>query len=341
MLTRVLSGVRRMRRRWTGHALILLYHRISDVAFDPWSLCVTPQHFAEHLEILNRRTSPITLTRLITCVETGAFPSRPVVVTFDDGYADNVLSAKPVLERFDVPAICFITTGRIGDRVEFWWDRLERVLFEPPCLPSSLHLTVDGKSMEWQLESDGYARRQLLPSMWRAWEKPQTERHHLYQVLWQLLHPLQASERDEVLMELVRWSGIEPAARETHRRLSTPELRTLAQTRLVEVGAHSRTHSRLSSLPVSMQREEIVGSKEDLERSLDHPVAAFSYPYGGAADYSAVTASIVKEAGFRSACSNIPGQVSRGTDLFALPRVHIHDGDGEAFSRQLSAWFEG
>ena len=89
-----------------------------------------------------------------------------------------------------------------------------------------------------------------------------------------------------------------------------------------------------------MQREDIVGSKEDLERGLDRSVAAFSYPYGGAADYTAATASIVKEAGFRSACSNIPGQVSRGTDVFALPRVHIHDGDGETFSRQLSAWFD-
>ena len=89
-----------------------------------------------------------------------------------------------------------------------------------------------------------------------------------------------------------------------------------------------------------MQREEIVGSKEDLERGLDRPVAAFSYPYGGAADYTTATAAIVKEAGFRSACSNIPGQVSRGADVFALPRVHVHDWEGETFSRQLSAWFD-
>jgi len=340
MLTRVLSTVRRLKRLLTGQALILLYHRITDVPFDPWSLSVTPQHFADHLEILNRRASPTTLTSLITGLETGTFPSRPVVVTFDDGYADNVLAAKPLLERFDVPALFFITTGYIGDRVEFWWDRLERALFEPPCLPHWLHLNVDGKAMEWQFENDGDARRQLLPSMWRAWDTPQTARHHLYQVLWELLHPLEASERDDVLMELVRWSGIEPAARETHRRLSTSELRSLAHSRIIEVGAHSRTHSRLSGLPPSLQREEIVGSKEDLERRLDQPIMAFSYPYGKAEDYTPTTASIVKEAGFRAACSNIPGQVSRGTDVFALPRVHVHDWDGETFSRQLSAWFD-
>src|ERR1041384_8441413 len=108
--------------------------------------------------------------------------------------------------------------------------------------------------MEWQFEDDGDARRQLLPSMWRAWDTPQTARHHLYQVLWELLHPLEASERDDVLRELVRWSGIEPAARETHRRLSTSELRSLAHSRIIEVGAHSRTHSRLSGLPPSLLR---------------------------------------------------------------------------------------
>lgn len=43
-----------LQKRFTSRALILMYHRVADVDLDPWSLCVTPQHFAEHLEVLQK-----------------------------------------------------------------------------------------------------------------------------------------------------------------------------------------------------------------------------------------------------------------------------------------------
>jgi peptidoglycan/xylan/chitin deacetylase (PgdA/CDA1 family) len=50
-----------------------------------------------------------------------------VILTFDDGYADNLLVAKPHLEAYDVPATVFVSSGFLGGGREFWWDRLERV----------------------------------------------------------------------------------------------------------------------------------------------------------------------------------------------------------------------
>ena len=52
------------------------------------------------------------------------------MVTFDDGYADNLWNAKPLLERYDVPAAVFVTTGYAGQDREFWWDELETLLLE-------------------------------------------------------------------------------------------------------------------------------------------------------------------------------------------------------------------
>ena len=68
-------------------------------------------------------------------VSGGDVPSAGVVVTFDDGYADNFHNAKPLLERYEIPATVFVTTGYLQDQREFWWDELERILLQPGTLP--------------------------------------------------------------------------------------------------------------------------------------------------------------------------------------------------------------
>jgi peptidoglycan/xylan/chitin deacetylase (PgdA/CDA1 family) len=109
-----------------SRTIILMYHRIACVPTDPWSLCVSPAHFTEHLEVLQKYRR----SRLDQ-LKPGGWPlSRglSVAITFDDGYADNLYNAARELKRFDTPATFFITTGYLGGRREFWWDELERIV---------------------------------------------------------------------------------------------------------------------------------------------------------------------------------------------------------------------
>jgi peptidoglycan/xylan/chitin deacetylase (PgdA/CDA1 family) len=105
--------------------IILLYHRVARVNNDPWSLSVTPEHFAEHLEVL-RRYKRVRLDHIAPSPKWfGGKPS--VAITFDDGYSDNFHEAAKLLRRFETPATFFIATGYVGESREFWWDELERV----------------------------------------------------------------------------------------------------------------------------------------------------------------------------------------------------------------------
>src|SRR6266849_9213569 len=117
-----------MFERFRSRSVILLYHRIASVQPDPWSLCVTPRHFAEHLDVLRKYRR----TRLDQLQPSGWSVDRElsVAITFDDGYADNFLVAQPKLRQYDTPATFFIATGCIDADREFWWDELERIVFQ-------------------------------------------------------------------------------------------------------------------------------------------------------------------------------------------------------------------
>ena len=101
--------------------LILLYHRVTRLANDRWSIAVTPAHFAEHMDVLRRRATVLPLSVLDAPARPNARAAK-VVVTFDDGYADNLHEALPVLQRFDIPATVFVSTDAVVQSREFWWD---------------------------------------------------------------------------------------------------------------------------------------------------------------------------------------------------------------------------
>src|SRR5436309_3311860 len=125
-LLRPLSrSVHRARRgRWP---VILMYHRIGvPDADDPWALAVSPDHFAQQLDALRRHRQVISLKELVSRLSERDLPIDSAVITFDDGYADNLHVAKPLLEQHKLPATVFVTAGAVGREAEFWWDELGR-----------------------------------------------------------------------------------------------------------------------------------------------------------------------------------------------------------------------
>src|ERR671910_1416026 len=90
--------LRAHRRRDHNHPMVLVYHRVSRAVTDPQLLSVTPERFAEHLDFLFRRFRPVRLRDLVTATRDGRPPAGAGAITFDDGYADNLATAKPLLE---------------------------------------------------------------------------------------------------------------------------------------------------------------------------------------------------------------------------------------------------
>jgi peptidoglycan/xylan/chitin deacetylase (PgdA/CDA1 family) len=349
MSARIAIGLRELARRasrrlahsFGSPALILMYHRVAELASDPQLLCVTPHHFAEHLDVLGRRARVLRLAELDCALRGGHIPHGSVVVTLDDGYADNLLNAKPLLERHDVPVTVFATAGRLGSDQEFWWDELDRILLQPGSLPCCLELALGGHVHRWTLGAYA-AYDDLAFSRARSWDIEQhddpTTRQQLYRSLYHLLQPLPNAERQIALETLRRWAGAAPFGRPSHRMLTVCELSQLAAGGLLEVGAHTMNHPMLEVLPASVQWDEIQGSRTRLEDILDRPVDSFAYPHSSA---PAQAVALVKEAGFGRACAGGTHAVSANVDPYQLPRLAVRDWDGERFARFLSFWLDG
>lgn len=318
--------------------VVLLYHRVGDPAVDPWGLNVTPQRFATHVQFLRQCMSPVSLSAFYEDTAVHLPNKRAVAVTFDDGYVSSLENTHEALEKFEVPATCFVPTGWVGSDTEFWWDELERIVLGPQGLPDLLEVVIGDEALSWRDRrspaSRGFAH---ADRSWRAWHgRHPSARHELYARLWELCLPLDPQTRENAIKLLRDWAACGSVARGSHRVATAAEVRTFAGGSLFAFGAHTVTHPLLAGLSESAQRQEIAGSRLSLEDVLGRSVTAFAYPFGKRGDYSEQTVALVRASGYTCACANFPGLVTRGTDVYQLPRLFVEDWDADELSRRIA-----
>jgi peptidoglycan/xylan/chitin deacetylase (PgdA/CDA1 family) len=243
-----------------------------------------------------------------------------VVVTFDDGYADNVMEALPALEEVGVPATFFISTGRLGTGDLFWWHQLEGVLLRDGVFPP-----------QFRLEDARYGR---------VWETTTpAQRRILYASINQLMQKVAPERQKDWLDQVRKWGGQGTAGASIHRPMTRGEVERLAGSPWATVGAHSVTHSALSALSEEQQREEIFFSRKELQDITGAEISTFSYPFGRKVHYNKTSVRLCREAGFKKVASNFPGQVHRWTDPFQIPRHLVRNWDLDTFAAEMQSFW--
>jgi peptidoglycan/xylan/chitin deacetylase (PgdA/CDA1 family) len=293
--------------------LILCYHRVAAGVEDPFGLCVSPENFAAHLEEIVRRREPSTFDDL-------SAPSRRsrVIVTFDDGYSDNLSNALPIAESKGVPITVFVTSGLLGGHRGYWWDRLAVLLRSRPSGTRDFSFTAGGQNIRIPLGGSdfgadlGAVRRQLLP--------------------------LSVQEIESALDTVSEsWSvGSEPPP--DARAMTPEELLELAAADVVTIGAHTVDHVRLCGRQKHEQVETITASRTDLEQFLGRRVSQFAYPFGRRDDFDDCSVEAVRSANFDSACTTLPGTARPSTDRYRLPRRLVMNWGRRRFQVQLQRW---
>ena len=262
-----------------------MYHRIAEDPLDPYSLCVAQERFAAHVRVMTQSAEIVGLDAL------GEPASGPqIVLTFDDGYADNLLAALPVVESAQAPITVFVTSGMLGEKAGFWWDRLARLLCGRKEV--ALSVSVAGRPLRIDLRGRHGVALALIALHTRLRNLPISEVERCLQAIAEQLETPLPDVADA-------------------RVMTTDELRGLAASPLVTIGAHTVDHEMLAGRPLADQIATMDRSRKDLETLVGGRVEHFAYPYGDGEAFDASSVQAARACGFSTACTALerPGQL--------------------------------
>jgi peptidoglycan/xylan/chitin deacetylase (PgdA/CDA1 family) len=274
---------------------ILIFHRVHAQADSIFPLEPDAARFERLMKYVACTYNVMTLGDAIAGLAQGHLPSRALVITFDDGYADNAEIAVPILQRCGLTASFFVSTGFL-DGGRMWNDSVIE------CVRACRHSEID-------LGSFGLGRCSLTT--------PEERRRAIASLLSHIKY-LSLSGRENAIATLQQLSDVDRLP--TNLMMRSEQVRGIRRAGM-EIGAHTVNHPILATLTPAEAEYEIVQGRNQLQSILDVPVDVFAYPNGKPGrDYEYSHVSLLKRLGFRGAVSTAPGVGRAGDDVFQLPR---------------------
>ncbi|MBB6479250.1 polysaccharide deacetylase family protein [Spirochaeta isovalerica] len=283
---------------------ILCYHRVlpkheKNSSLFP-DLIVTPETFNLHCRVLARHYDIYPLSEACDLMRKGYKSKRPLaIITFDDGYCDNIEYASPILASHGLRATFFIITGLIGKEEYPWYDKLSHAA--DVCISKGI--------LKENLENS------LLHYLFENGNNPTLKE------IVQAAKKISSEDRSLLITKLLKASGSEIPDSELNRIMSDSEIKSL-QKKGHEIGSHTVSHEILSLLNENQLTYEVTKSKEILESLLKSSVRSFCYPNG---DYNSTTLEAVKAAKYSYACTTFKGKNSILFSPFELKRWFLHE----------------
>ncbi len=290
-----------------GCGIILTFHHVRpwrERAFAPNRLLeITPEFLDRTLTTLKELGFELIalddLPRRLSEKDAPPF----AVLTFDDGYRDNLLYAMPVLRRHGAPWTMFVTANYADGAGRLWWCELEEALTRLKRV--SIH--VGGRRIECPCAG------------------PDEKAKAFERLYW----ALRAEPEDRLLATvtlLADEAKVDAAALVRELCLTWDELKALAREPGVSIGAHTVTHAMLAKHSEDDAWREMVEGRAAIAAQLKVEVRHFAFPVGDPTSAGPRDFALARKAGFTTAVTTRPGHVfpEHGAHLHALPRISVN-----------------
>lgn len=244
--------------------LVLMYHRINnEVGQKLGGLTVSTSNFEAQLLYFKQKFQILRLEQNWTLLK-----KTGLVLTFDDGYADNFYNALPLLEKHNIPATLFICTLNINTAKEFWWDRL----------------VFDYFAINHSVQLPGSTNKVLLQDC-------------TYNHCAKIVSELKNDQIENWFSEFEKLNNIAFKNREAYRSLTLEELKTLTQQPLITIGLHTHRHFDFKKMSYQEQKQELLFSINTLKEWILNAIEYFALPLGS---YNSQTLALADELGLKA-----------------------------------------
>jgi peptidoglycan/xylan/chitin deacetylase (PgdA/CDA1 family) len=283
--------------------VILLYHRILPCPFpNPLGTLVSVENFQKQLLFLKKNYRIISLSQALNNSE-NAKSGIKIVITFDDGYADNFQYAFPILKDLNISACFFLATDYIGKGTPIWdWK---------------LHLMLRSSRNNVVLKDD-LNNKLIEREDYKANES---------QFLWKLINFLKylsPEDRSMYLEEFNNQLNVTNINYEEDRCLTWDETRKM-QEEGMEFGSHGASHTSLRDLTQEKIDHELNESWKIISSELNPKNKYFALPFGSNADFRQSTITSIRDSGYNNCLLNVKGVNSSRSGQFSLKRKVVMD----------------
>lgn len=248
--------------------------------------------FREHVSVL-RRCNVISVNELLDAPPSRSL--RPVVViTFDDGFRNNLLAAD-LLSVYRLPFTIFVSTNNVETNTPIWPTLLRLVLARGSARRPRL------AGVEYDLDGDPEAF-QRVRSMFKDQDAITREQ------LWnELVAQLAPNELDDLI-----------SAFPSLAMLSWQHVRSLHSWG-ISFGSHGWNHElHHARQPLEIRRRELEHSKRQLEAATGHACTVFAFPNGAHMEHSALE---LRDSGYRAGFTTVKRAATRADNRLLLPRI--------------------
>lgn len=285
---------------------ILCYHSILEnpkdyVNFIGEGIIHDVDLFEQQMKILKQEFNPITIEQVYAyCAGHTELPKRSVVVTFDDGFADNFYIAAPIMEQYGIFGTFYVTVGAIQNKTPPWFVRLRNAFFT-------------SKNKEWINPLDG---TKFFINNYQV-------RYQAFIQACQLFAKTHGEAQQVLINKLESMLEVKPSEILSNIMMTWDQIRELCS-RGHTIGSHTVTHPNLAHVDENIVFKELLESKLFIENELKTKITHFSYPVPILdPHWNKDTVRITEQVGYRTAVTCSPGIVRKGDNPLFLKRIAV------------------
>lgn len=262
--------------------ICLCYHEVRDKEYQflpRTSLVMTEKDFERHVQFISNYLNIMHPNEFLVKMREGTLPPRSCIITFDDGFASTLNKAYPILRKYNMPFIVFISTGFVSN-LKPWDDHILQSIIYSAQFQGKKIIMFDDLKIEFDYSNSSKIKETKMR-------------------LFQIFQDKISFQKRERFLAFVRETLNARNSPDYPRMLTEDEVQYLSANGVV-IGAHTEWHVSVEADGPEIFYQQVNQSKKTLEGITGKRIYHFAYPYG-LKRHCVNAVELIRECGFQYA----------------------------------------